>query len=105
MKKECLICGQKFNGRADVKCCPDCRAEGKRICSQCGRVYIDPHKVSMCSTCKNKRTRQREREKRERMKEVCDRNPQHLADMAQAAREMGLSYGQYSAMRRGLLRV
>ena len=34
MKKECLICGKEFEGRADIKCCPDCRKENKRICSQ-----------------------------------------------------------------------
>lgn len=32
-------------------------------------------------------------------------DPQHIADMAREARAMGLSYGQYSALRRGLLRV
>ena len=107
MKKVCLICMKPFDGRENVKCCPDCRAEGKLICSQCGRVYTNHHKISMCNTCKNKRSREHEAEKREKRKmEMCaDRKQQSLDEKAAAARAAGMSYGRYSAMIRGLLKV
>ena len=78
MKKECLICGKEFESKHGAKFCPTCRKlEAQRLA-------------------------ERARKKRENQ---IPSNPQHLADMAKAARDLGISYGQYSAMRRGLLKM
>ena len=79
MKRECLICGKEFDCRNRAKICPTCRElEAQRLA-------------------------ERAREKREKRRVPSD--PQHLADMAKAARALGISYGQYSAMKRGLLKM
>ena len=48
------------------------------------------------------RLAERARKKRENQ---IPKDPQRLVNAVQAARELGISYGQYSAVRRGLLRV
>ena len=56
----------------------------------------------MCPSC-----REYEQEKRDTREKALRRphNPQTLAEMAKAARALGVSYGQYSAMMRGLLKL
>ena len=104
MKKTCLICGKVFETAKGAKFCPDCRTQGKRICTQCGKVFVRAHTVSMCRACKNKRKKTSYARKKEQ-EEKRMQNPQSLDEKVAAARAAGLSYGQYSAMRRGLLRV
>ena len=79
MTRVCVVCESEFEAKGTAKSCPACiAAEKKRL-----------------EEWRRKKGRGRR----------APNDPQHLADMAQAAREMGLSYGQYSAMRHGLLRV
>lgn len=74
----------------------------QRQCVVCAKVFDVVGQEKTCPTC---------REYRQAKKEVCEKmarephNPQRLAEMAKAAREMGMSYGKYSAMKRGLLKV
>ena len=112
MKKECLICGETFEALNGAKGCPECRTANqkatptKRICEICKKEFEAVGTAKYCPTCREleaQRLAERAREKREKRRVPSD--PQHLADMAKAARELGMSYGQYSAMRRGLLRV
>ena len=109
MKRSCGVCGKEFDGRQDVKCCPECRKEGKHICSQCGRVYITQHRVYMCNACRSKRIREQTKEKKEletkKVLEAMARQSQNIDEKVAAARALGVSYGQYSAMRRGLLKM
>ena len=82
MKKACLICGKEFESKHGAKFCPTCRKlEAQRLAEHA------------------------QREKREKRRRYIPSNPQHLADMAKAARDLGISYGQYSATKRGLLKL
>lgn len=103
MKKECPICGNIFDNTKGAKFCSDCRTQGKRICTQCGQVFVTAKPVSMCHVCNNNRKKvNRARKKHEERQQ---KNLQSLDAKAAAARELGMSYGQYSALRRGLLIV
>jgi len=78
MKKACLICGKEFESKHGAKFCPTCRKlEAQRLA-------------------------ERARKKRENQ---IPKDPQRLVNAVQAARELGISYGQYSAMRRGLVKM
>ena len=81
-----------------------CKEENTRTrqCVVCARVFDVVGQEKMCPIC-----REYEQVKRDTCKKIprYPHNPQHLADMAKAARALGVSYGQYSAMRRGLLKV
>ena len=105
MKKACLICGKEFDCRNQARICPECRKAGKRICGHCGKVFVTKRKTQyLCKECDAVRAKQscrkleaqrlaeRAREKREKRRVPSD--PQHLADLAKAARELGISYGQ-----------
>jgi len=127
MKKECLICGEAFDCRNQAKTCPVCRTAGKRICGHCGKVFVTTSKTRyVCKDCdavraeKSRRVKgdcpvekkpHTEKKPVQRQCVVCEKmarephNPQRLAEMAKEAREMGMSYGKYSAMKRGLLKV
>ena len=152
MAEVCIVCGEEFERKHGAKYCPECRAEGRRICVSCGKEFVTTSKtrclckkcdalraekarrVKVCRTAPKKlptnnvyrqcvvcermfdavgqeKTCPTCREYRQEKKEVCEKmarephNPQRLAEMAKAAREMGMSYGKYSAMKRGLLKV
>ena len=74
-KRQCVICAKVFDVVGEEKKCPSCREYEQVKIDTCEKMPRHPH------------------------------NPQHLADMAKAARAMGMSYGKYSAMKRGLLKV
>lgn len=126
-KRICGHCGKVFVTMSKTRCvCKDCdavRAEKsrrlkgdcpvdkktptekksmQRQCVVCEKVFDVVGQEKTCPTC---------REYRQAKKEACEKmarephNPQRLAEMAKAARALGVSYGQYSAMRRGLLKV
>ena len=126
-KRICGHCGKVFVTMSKTRCvCKECdavraekarRVKGdcpvdkktptekkpvQRQCVVCEKVFDVVGQEKTCPTC---------REYRQAKKEVCEKmarephNPQRLAEMAKAARVLGVSYGQYSAMRRGLLKV
>ena len=112
-KRICGRCGKEFVTKSKTRyLCKECKdlyqkaTPTKRICKICEKAFEAVGTAKYCPTCREleaQRLAERAREKREKRRVPSD--PQHLADMAKAARELGISYGQYSAMRRGLLRV
>lgn len=74
----CEICEKEFEAVGMVKCCPTCRK-------------LEAQRLTKCA--------------REKGRDQTPKDPQRLVNAVQAARALGVSYGQYSAMRRGLLRV
>lgn len=126
-KRICGHCGKVFVTMSKTRCvCKECdavraeksrRVKGgcpvdkkpptekeavQRQCVVCARVFDVVGKEKMCSSC-----REYEQETRDTREKALRRphNPHTLADMAKAARALGMSYGQYSAMKRGLLKV
>ena len=87
MKRSCGVCGNEFDGYRNEKYCPTCKAEGKKLCSMCGEVIQVAKSRYYCPEC-----------------ERVLRKKQNAA-AAKAAKAAGMSYGKYTAMMRGLLRV
>ena len=112
MKKVCIACGTTFEATRNAKCCPECRDDGKRICAHCGCEIIGEYKHSYCKECNNI-LREANRKKRDTAKKSTKTKTEHLRTQGKqtldekitAAQAAGISYGKYSAMRRGLLRV
>ena len=75
VQRQCIVCERVFDTVGQEKTCPTCREYAQMKKEEHEKTQHHPH------------------------------NPQRLADLAKAAREAGLSYGKYSAMRRGLLRI
>ena len=116
MKKACLICGKEFVTKSKTRyLCKECKdlyqkaTPTKRICKICEKAFEAVGTAKYCPTCRELEAQRlaehAQREKREKRRRCIPSNPQHLADMAKAARDLGISYGQYSAMRRGLLKM
>ena len=123
-KRICGHCGKVFVTMSKTRyVCKDCdavRAEKSRrvkqsdaVCKEentrtrqcvvCARMFdVVGQEKKMCPSC-----REYEQEKRDTREKALRRphNPQTLAEMAKAARALGVSYGQYSAMKRGLLKL
>lgn len=122
-KRICGHCGKVFVTTSKTRyVCKDCdavRAEKSRrvkqsdvVCKEentrtrqcvvCARMFDVVGQEKMCPSC-----REYEQEKRDTREKALRRphNPQTLAEMAKAARALGVSYGQYSAMKRGLLKL
>ena len=122
-KRICGHCGNVFVTTSKTRyVCKDCdavRAEKSRrvkqsdaVCKEenthtrqcvvCARMFDVVGQEKMCPSC-----REYEQEKRDTREKALRRphNPQTLAEMAKAARALGVSYGQYSAMKRGLLKL
>ena len=74
------------------------------ICAQCGIVFVPSRSASMCNFCYDNSKQTCDTEKKVEEDEL-QQNPQSIDDKVAAARALGVSYGQYSAMRRGLLKV
>ena len=75
VQRQCVVCEKVFDVVGQEKTCPTCREYRQAKKESCEKMAREPH------------------------------NPQRLAEMAKAARALGVSYGQYSVMRRGLLKV
>lgn len=111
MKKECLICNETFEALNGAKRCPECRTAHKkatptkRICEICEKEFEAVGMVKCCPTCRKLEAQRLTERAREKRGNQIPKDPQRLVNAVQAARELGMSYGQYSAMRRGLLMV
>ena len=111
MKKECLICGKEFEALNGAKRCPECRTAHKkatptkRICEICEKEFEAVGMVKCCPTCRKLEAQRLTERAREKGENRIPKDQQRLVNAVQAARTLGVSYGQYSAMRRGLLRV
>nr|DAN91274.1 MAG TPA: putative cytoplasmic protein [Bacteriophage sp.] len=107
MKKECLICNEMFEALNGAKFCPECRAEGRRICTRCGAVFIVKGRTRTCNACNTACMREGKKEyaPRENVERYVPKDQKMLDEKAAAARKAGLSYGKYVAVQRGLLKV
>ena len=111
MKKECLICGETFEALNGAKRCPECRTANqkatptKRICEICEKEFEAVGMVKCCPTCRKLEAQRLTERAREKGENQIPKDRQRLVNAVQAARTLGVSYGQYSAMRRGLLKV
>lgn len=111
MKTVCIACGEEFDGFRNIKYCPECRESGKRICGHCGKVFVAEQKTRyMCKECDRVRSAKKRATKKSASRVeyepiIEDTHLTGLAEKAAEARKLGMSYGKYSAMRRGLLRV
>lgn len=108
MKRSCGVCGKEFEGYRNEKYCPTCKAEGKKLCSMCGKVIQVAKNRYYCPECERIRWHQNHEQaaKKAKIKAEATRTaPLTLDDKAKAAKAAGMSYGKYSAMMRGLLRV
>lgn len=108
MKRTCNVCGKEYEGYRNEKYCPACKAEGKKLCSMCGQVIQAAKSRYYCPECERVK-RQKENKlaaKKAKIKAEATRTaPLTLDDKAKAAKAAGMSYGKYSALMRGLLRV
>ena len=111
MKKECLICGETFEALNGAKGCPECRTAHqkatptKRICEICEKEFEAVGTAKICPTCRKLEAQRLAERARKKRKNQIPKDPQRLVNAVQAARELGISYGQYSAMRRGLVKM
>lgn len=108
MKRECNVCGKEFEGYRNEKYCPTCKAEGKKLCSMCGKVVRLAKNRYYCPECERVQWHKKHEAaaKKAKIKAEATRTaPLTLDDKAKAAKAAGMSYGKYSAMMRGLLRV
>ena len=108
MKRSCGVCGKEFEGYRNEKYCQACKAEGKKLCSMCGQVIQAAKSRYYCPECERvKRQKRHEVEaKKARVKAEATRTaPLTLDEKAREAKAAGMSYGKYTAMMRGLLRV
>jgi hypothetical protein len=108
MKRSCGVCGKEFEGYRNERYCPTCKAEGKKLCSMCGQVIQAAKNRYYCPECervKRQKWNKVEAKKARGMAEATRTAPLTLDEKAKAAKAAGMSYGKYSALMRGLLRV
>lgn len=108
MKRSCNVCGNEFEGYRNEKYCPTCKAEGKKLCSMCGKVIQVAKNRYYCPECERVRWHKNHEQAAKKAKikaEAIRTAPLTLDDKAKAAKAAGMSYGKYSALMRGLLRV
>ena len=77
----------------------------KRICEICEKEFEAVGMVKCCPTCRQLEAKRLTKRAPEKGRDQIPKDPQRLVNAVQAARALGVSYGQYSAMRRGLLKV
>ena len=105
MKRSCGVCGNEFDGYRNEKYCPTCKAEGKKLCAMCGKVIQTGEKRYYCPECERVQWHKKHEQAAKKAKEEVRTAPLTIDEKAKAAKAAGMSYGKYSAMMRGLLRV
>ena len=105
MKRSCGVCGKEFDGYRNEKYCPTCKAEGKKLCSMCGKVIQAAKNRYYCPECERVRWHQNYEQTAKKAKAEVRTAPLTIDEKAKAAKAAGMSYGKYTAMMRGLLRV
>lgn len=125
-KRICGHCGKVFAASSMRYLCKECdavRAEKarrvtdecrtahqketltKRICEVCEHAFEAVDTAKTCPNCRTLEAQQLAERAQRKGKKQIPKDPQRLVNAVQAARALGISYGQYSAMKRGLLRV
>ena len=105
MKRTCNVCGKEYEGYRNEKYCPICKAEGKKLCSMCGQVIQVAKSRYYCPECERVRGQKRHEVEAKIRAEATWTAPLTLDEKAKAAKAAGMSYGKYSALMRGLMRV
>ena len=105
MKRTSGVCGNEFDGYRNQKYCPTCKAEGKKLCSMCGKVIQVAKNRYYCPECERVRWHQNHDQAAKKAKAEVRTAPLTIDEKAKAAKAAGMSYGKYTAMMRGLLRV
>ncbi|WP_302816183.1 hypothetical protein [Selenomonas flueggei] len=105
MKRSCGVCGKEFEGYRNEKYCPTCKAEGKKLCSMCGKVIQVGKNRYYCPECERVRWHQNHEQTAKKAKAEVRTAPLTIDEKAKAAKAAGMSYGKYTAMMRGMLRV
>lgn len=105
MKRTCGVCGKEFEGYRNEKYCPTCKAEGKKLCSMCGKVIQVGKNRYYCPECERVRWHQNHEQAAKKAKAEARTAPPTIDEKAKAAKAAGMSYGKYTAMMRGMLRV
>ena len=105
MKRMCGVCGKEFEGYRNQKYCPTCKAEGKKLCSMCGKVIQVAKNRYYCPECERVRWHQNHEQAAKKAKVEARTAPLTIDEKAKAAKAAGMSYGKYTAMMRGMLRV
>ena len=105
MKRMCGVCGNEFDGYRNQKYCPTCKAEGKKLCSMCGKVIQAAKNRYYCPECERVRWHQNHEQTAKKAKAEARTARPTIDEKAKAAKAAGMSYGKYTAMMRGLLRV
>ena len=105
MKRSCGVCGNEFEGYRNEKYCPTCKAEGKKLCAMCGKVIQTGEKRYYCPECERVQWHKKHEQAAKKAKEEVWTAPLTIDEKVKAAKAAGMSYGKYSAMMRGLLRV
>ena len=119
-KRICGHCGKVFVTKSKTRyLCKECdnvRAKksyratdefrpAKRTCEICEKEFEAVGTAKICPTCRRLEAMRLAEHAREKRENQIPKDPQRLVNAVQAARELGISYGQYSAMRRGLLKM
>lgn len=109
MKRMCGVCGKEFDGYRNQKYCPTCKAEGKKLCSMCGKVIQVAKNRYYCHECERVQWQKQHKlaAKKAKVKAEAETRaaPLTIDEKAKAAKAAGMSYGKYTAMMRGMLRV
>jgi transposase-like protein len=105
MKRSCGVCGNEFDGYRNEKYCPTCKAEGKKLCSMCGKVIQAAKNRYYCPECERVLWQKQHKAAAKKAKSEARTAPLTIDEKAKAAKAAGMSYGKYTAMMRGMLRV
>ena len=105
MKRTCNVCGKEFEGYRNEKYCQACKAEGKKLCSMCGQVIQVAKNRYYCPECERVKRQKWNEAEAKKAKAEARTAPLTIDEKAKAAKAAGMSYGKYSALMRGLLRV
>ena len=119
-KRICGHCGKVFVTMSKTQyLCKECNAVrakkfyratnefrlAKRTYEICEKEFEAVGKVKSCPTCRKLEAQRLTERACEKGENQIPKDQQRLVNAVQAARALGVSYGQYSAMRRGLLKV
>ena len=104
---KCPVCGKEFEIKTNRQyCSEECKKKSKMktiVCEVCGKTVLTSTRRKYCSEecgniAKNEKNRERDRYRDRRKKKPPVKSNSALAEVTRAARDAGLSYGQYVAM-------
>lgn len=108
LQKKCVVCGKPFTTRnkRQVCCSPDCSSQHQRnlmmarhedTCDVCGKIFMRP-RGSTRVTCSRECVKALREASTKRNATKRDKKSE-LAAINREARKLGMTYGQYQAMK------